>query len=152
MKSNVLAVNKRASFNYSLLKDFDAGIVLNGWEIKSIREKNVTIKDAFAIVKRHEIFLINMHIAPYKFSTESFSNLDPIRSRKLLLNKSEIRAIEKDIKLEKVILVPTKLYLKNNFVKIKIYTAKAKKNYDKREVTKEREISREIAKKYKNNN
>ena len=145
-----IAINKKARFNYNLIKPFEAGVVLNGWEIKSIRKKDTSIKDAFVIIKKNEAFIINMYITPYEFSSRSFSSLDPSRTRKLLLHKSEIQELQKEIKLQKVVVIPTKVYLKNNYAKIVIFTAKSKNNYDKREQIKERDTKREVAKQLKN--
>ncbi len=148
---NKIALNKKAKFDYELLKPFEAGIVLKGWEIKSLRKKEVSIKDAFVIIKKNEAFIINMNITPYKFGNNKFVNLKSDRTRKLLLNKKEINQIEKDIKLQKIVVIPYLIYLKNNFAKLKIYTAKPKKKYDKRETIKKQDQIRDIEKYIKKN-
>ncbi len=152
MNNSTIAINKKASFDYELIKEYDAGIVLNGWEIKSLRNKKVTIKDSFIIFKKHEPYILNLHIAPFIYSNNNFINMNPERTRKLLLNKNEIKSIEKDIKLEKVIVIPTKLFFRNNLVKIKIYTAKAKRKFDKRESIKKRDLERDLNTKFKYKN
>ncbi len=147
MKPN--AINKRARYDYTLIKEFEAGLILNGHEIKSIRANEVSINEAFIIFKKSEPYIINMHINQYKFSSKNITNIDPTRHRKILLNKKEIRFLEQEVKLQKVIIIPTKLYIRNNVAKIQIYTAKAKRKQDKRQLIKERDIKREIAKKYR---
>ncbi len=140
--------NKKAYHDYFILETYEAGIVLQGTEIKSIRVNGANIKDSYAIVKNGEVFLLNMHISHYEQG--NIFNHDETRTRKLLLNKKEIKKIKDKIDLEGNTLVPLKLYFKNGKVKILIGIAKGKKNYDKRETIKERDIKREIAKDFKN--
>ena len=140
--------NKKAYHDYFILETYEAGIVLQGTEIKSIRVNGANIKDSYAIVKNGEVFLLNMHISHYEQG--NIFNHDETRTRKLLLNKKEINKIKDRIDLEGNTLVPLKLYFKNGKAKILIGIAKGKKNYDKRETIKERDIKREIAKDFKN--
>ena len=140
--------NKKAYHDYFILETYEAGIVLQGTEIKSIRVNVANIKNIYAIVKNNEVFLLNMHISHYEQG--NIFNHDETRTRKLLLNKKEIKKIKDKIDLEGNTLVPLKLYFKNGKAKILIGIAKGKKNYDKRETIKERDIKREIAKDFKN--
>lgn len=140
--------NKKAYHDYFILETYEAGIVLQGTEIKSIRVNGANIKDSYAIIKNGEVFLLNMHISHYEQG--NIFNHDETRTRKLLLNKKEIKKIKDKIDLEGNTLVPLKLYFKNGKAKILIGIAKGKKNYDKRETIKERDIKREIAKDFKN--
>lgn len=140
--------NKKAYHDYFILETYEAGIVLQGTEIKSIRVNGANIKDSYAIVKNGEVFLLNMHISHYEQG--NIFNHDETRTRKLLLNKKEIKKIKDKIDLEGNTLVPLKLYFKTGKAKILIGIAKGKKNYDKRETIKERDIKREIAKDFKN--
>lgn len=140
--------NKKAYHDYFILETYEAGIVLQGTEVKSIRVNGANIKDSYAIVKNDEVFLLNMHISHYEQG--NIFNHDETRSRKLLLNNREIRKIKDKIDLDGNTLVPLKLYFKNGKAKILIGIAKGKKNYDKRETIKERDIKREMAKDFKN--
>lgn len=140
--------NKKAYHDYFILETYEAGIVLQGTEIKSIRVNGANIKDSYAIIKNGEVFLLNMHISHYEQG--NIFNHDETRTRKLLLNKREIKKIKEKIDLDGNTLVPLKLYFKNGKAKILICIAKGKKNYDKRETIKERDIKREIAKDFKN--
>lgn len=140
--------NRRASHNFHFLELWDAGIILKGTEIKSIREGKVQLQDAFCYFDKGELWIKNMEISPYEFG--SFSNVEPKRPRKLLLKKSELAKIQQ--KLEKgMTLIPTKIFFNaRNFAKVQIALAKGKKLYDKRESIKEREIKKDIAKTLKN--
>ena len=140
--------NKKAYHDYFILETYEAGIVLQGTEIKSIRVNGANIKDSYAIIKNGEVFLLNMHISHYEQG--NIFNHDETRTRKLLLNKREIKKIKEKIDLDGNTLVPLKLYFKNGKAKILICIAKGKKNYDKRETIKERDIKREMAKNFKN--
>ena len=140
--------NKKAYHDYFILETYEAGIVLQGTEIKSIRVNGANIKDSYAIIKNGEVFLLNMHISHYEQG--NIFNHDETRTRKLLLNKREIKKIKDKIDLDGNTLVPLKLYFKNGKAKILIGIAKGKKNYDKRETIKERDIKREMAKDFKN--
>lgn len=143
-------VNRKANYDYQILETIEAGIVLKGTEIKSIRDGKANLKDSYAIVKNNEVFLLNMHISQYKEG--NVFNHEETRTRKLLLNKKEIFKLRDSIAINGYTLIPLKLYFKNNKAKILIGIAKGKKNYDKRESIKQRDIDREVKKQYKNLN
>lgn len=143
-------VNRKANYDYQILETIEAGIVLKGTEIKSIRDGKANLKDSYAIVKNNEVFILNMHISQYKEG--NVFNHEETRTRKLLLNKKEIFKLRDSITLNGYTLIPLKLYFKNNKAKILIGIAKGKKNYDKRESIKQRDIDREVKKQYKNLN
>lgn len=143
-------VNRKANYDYQILETIEAGIVLKGTEIKSIRDGKANLKDSYAIVKNNEVFILNMHISQYKEG--NVFNHEETRTRKLLLNKKEIFKLRDSIALNGYTLIPLKLYFKNNKAKILIGIAKGKKNYDKRESIKQRDIDREVKKQYKNLN
>jgi len=136
----IITLNRKASFNYFFDDLIEAGIVLKGSEIKSIRNGKVNISDSYAIEKNGEIVLINSHIASYKEA--SYSNHKPLDERKLLLNKKEIHKLIGRTQREGFTLVPTKMYFKKGKAKIEIAVAKGKKHYDKRQVKKDREWNR----------
>lgn len=136
--------NKKAFFDYFIEDKYEAGIVLTGTEIKSIRKGSCNIKDCYARIKNNEVFLINMFIAPYEEGNRF--NHDERRERKLLLNKKEIYKIRDKVEKESYSLVPVRLYLKNGRAKVEIAIAKGKKLYDKRQSIKEKDIKRDLAK------
>ncbi len=140
--------NKKARFDYEIIDEIEAGIVLTGTEIKSIRCGNANLKDSYAIIKNNEVFLLGMHISPYKEG--NIFNHDELRTRKLLLHKKEILKINNKLVLDGYTLVPIKLYFVKNKAKILLGIACGKKNYDKREAIKKRDIDRELKKQYKN--
>lgn len=140
-------VNRKAYHDYFIDDVLEAGIVLTGTEIKAIREGNCNIKDCYGIVKNGEIFLLNMYIGQYKEG--NIFNHSETRSRKLLLHKKEIKKLDEKIKLKGITLVPVKLYFKNNIVKISLGICRGKKDYDKRESIKTRDVKREVAKSLK---
>jgi SsrA-binding protein len=137
----IIAVNRKARHEYHILDAYEAGIVLKGTEVKSIREGNVNLKDSYAIIKYSEVFLINMHIGPYKQG--NIFNHEPLRDRKLLLNKREIRKLIGKVEEKGMTLVPLKLYFKRGIVKIELALAKGKILYDKRESIAKRDYERE---------
>ena len=139
----IICLNRKASFNYFFLDIIEAGIVLKGSEIKSIRDGKVNIADSYAIEKNGEIVLINSHIASYKQA--SYSNHDPIGERKLLLNKREINKLIGKLQRDGLTIVPTKMYFKKGKAKIEIDIAKGKKQYDKRASKKDRDWNRDKA-------
>ena len=139
----IICLNKKASFNYFFEDLIEAGIVLKGSEIKSIRNGKVSIADSYAVEKSGEIFLINSHIASYKEA--SYSNHKPTDDRKLLLNKKEISKLIGKMHRDGFTLVPTKMYFKNGRAKIELAVAKGKKQYDKRATKKNRDWNREKA-------
>ena len=137
----IICYNRKASFNYFFENTLEAGIVLKGSEIKSIRNGKVNIADAYAIEKKGEIILINSHISSYKQA--SFSNYKPLDERKLLLNKKEINKLIGKMQREGFTIVPTKMYFKKGRAKIELAIAKGKKQYDKRAVKKKRDWDRD---------
>jgi len=139
----IICLNRKASFNYSFHELIEAGIVLKGSEIKSIRSGKVNIADSYAIEKNGEIYLINSHISSYKQA--SYSNHNPTDERKLLFNKKEINKLAGKINTEGFTLVPTKMYFKKGKAKLEIAVAKGKKQYDKRQTKKNRDWNREKA-------
>lgn len=138
----VVAQNKKAYHDYFIEDTYEAGIVLQGTEIKSIRAGRVNLKDSYARVEKGEVFLHNMHISPYEQGNRY--NHDPLRTRKLLLHKKEISKLLGITKEQGYSLVPLKIYLKNGYAKVLIGLAKGKKNYDKREDLKQKEAKRDI--------
>ena len=139
----IICLNRKASFNYFFEDLFEAGIVLKGSEIKSIRNGKVNIADSYAIEKKGEIVLINSHIAAYKQA--SYTSHSPMDERKLLLNKKEINKLIGKMQREGFTLVPTKMYFKKGKAKIEIAVAKGKKQYDKRATKKNRDWNRDKA-------
>ena len=139
----IICLNRKASFNYYFLELIEAGIVLKGSEIKSLREGKGSISDSYAIDKNGEIFLINSHIPLYKQS--SYNNHNPKEDRKLLFNKKEINKLIGRINQEGLTLIPTKMYFVKGKAKVNIAVAKGKKLYDKRLVKKKRDWQREKA-------
>tara|TARA_Y100000817_G_scaffold276602_1_gene238172 strand:- start:137 stop:607 length:471 start_codon:yes stop_codon:yes gene_type:complete len=139
----IICLNRKASFNYFFEDIYEAGIVLKGSEIKSVRNGKVNIADSYAVEKDGEIFLINSHISSYKQA--SFSNHNPIDERKLLLNKKEINKLIGKMQREGFTLIPTKMYFKKGKAKVEIAVAKGKKQYDKRQAIKRRDWNRDKA-------
>ena len=137
----IITINRKASFNYFFKELFEAGIVLKGSEIKSVRSGKINIADSYAVDKEGEIFLVNSHIPIYKQA--SYSNHNPYSERKLLLNKKEINKLIGRINEDGFTLVPTKMYFKKGKAKIEIAVAKGKKQYDKRYAKKTRDWNRE---------
>lgn len=139
--------NKKAYYDYDIETTYEAGIVLKGTEIKSLREGNANLKDSYAIIKNGEVFLLNMHISPYEKG--NIFNHEETRTRKLLLNKKEIYKIRDSIERDGYTLIPIKIYFKGNRAKLCLGVARGKKIYDKRATIKERDINREIQKQIK---
>ena len=139
----IICLNRKASFNFFFEDLLEAGIVLKGSEIKSVRNGKVNIADSYAIEKNGEIFLINSHIASYKQA--SFSNHKPLNERKLLLNKKEINKLIGKMQREGFTIVPTKMYFKKGKAKIELAIAKGKKQFDKRATKKTRDWNRDKA-------
>ena len=139
----IICLNRKASFNYFFEDLLEAGIVLKGSEIKSVRDGKVNIADSYAIEKNGEIVLINSHISAYKQA--SYSNHGPMDERKLLLNKKEINKLIGKLQRDGLTIIPTKMYFKKGKAKIELAIAKGKKQYDKRETKKSRDWSRDRA-------
>ena len=136
----IITINRKASFNFFFKEILEAGIVLKGSEIKSVRNGKVNIADSYAVEKNGEIILINSHISSYKQA--SYSDHNPTQDRKLLLNRREINKLIGKVNREGFTLIPTKLYLKKGKAKIEIAVAKGKKQYDKRQSKKTRDWNR----------
>ena len=136
--------NRKARHDYFIEDIYEAGISLTGTEIKSVRLGNANIKDSYAIIKKHEVFLLNMFISPYKEG--NIFNHNETRTRKLLLHKKEIKKLEDKLEMQGLTLIPLKLYLKNNKLKVELGLCRGKKNYDKRESIKERDVKRNLEK------
>ncbi len=144
ISNNVLIKNKRATFDYELIETYEAGIVLTGTEIKSIRLGKASLVDTFCIVERGEIWVKNMYVAEYFYGT--YNNHSARRDRKLLLNKKEIRHIDSSVRTQGVTVVPTKLFInEKGLAKLVIAIARGKKEYDKRDSIRERDDKREMA-------
>lgn len=141
-EGNVVAQNKKARHDYSIVDIIEAGIVLTGTEIKSVRAARIQLKDGYAQIKNGEAWLINVHIAP--FEQGNIWNQDPDRTRKLLLKKKQITKLQNDLKGTGMTLVPLKVYLKNGFAKVLLGIVKGKHDYDKRESIKRLEQERDI--------
>ena len=139
----IISNNRKAGFNYFFTDFFEAGIVLKGSEVKSLRDGKANISESYATDIHGEIFLLNSHIPSYKES--SYNNHDPKRNRKLLLNKREINKLIGKVNIEGYTLIPTKLYFRKGKAKVEIAVAKGKKQYDKRQVKKKRDWNREKA-------
>ena len=139
----LLAQNRKARFDYTILDTVEAGIVLKGTEIKSIRAARINLKDGFARVRNGEIFLHNVHISPYEQGNQF--NHDPLRTRKLLMHKKQILRLQNEMKGSGYTLVPFKVYIKDGYAKVLIGVAKGKKNYDKREDLKRKDQKRDMA-------
>ena len=137
----IISNNRKARFNYFFKEFFEAGIVLTGSEVKSLRDGKANISESYAFDNNGEIYLINSHIPSYKES--SYNNHDPKRNRKLLFNKREIDKLMGRVNREGFTLIPTKLYFRKGRAKIEVAVAKGKRQYDKRQVKKKRDWNRE---------
>ena len=146
----IICLNRKASFNYFFIELLEAGILLKGSEVKSLRDGKGSIADSYAVDNNGELFLINSHIPLYRQS--SYNNHDPKGNRKLLLNRKEINKLIGKINQEGLTLIPTKLYFVKGKVKVEIAVAKGKKLYDKRQVKKTRDWNREKARLLSKNN
>ncbi len=139
----IVSDNRQARFLYDILETYQAGIELKGTEVKSIREGKVNLRDGYGLIRNGELWLINVHISPWG-SASNYFNHDPLRTRKLLLHKEEIRKLVGKVEQKGLTLVPLKMYLKNGWVKVDIGLGKGKKLHDKREDMKRRDDKREI--------
>lgn len=142
-----ITVNRKARHEYSILQTFEAGIVLQGTEVKSLRQGKANLVDSYAALKNGEVWLIGMHISEY--TQGNINNHIPTRDRKLLLNKSEIRRLIGKVKEKGLTLIPLRLYFKEGKVKVELALAKGKKVYDKREAIAKRDLKREQERKIK---
>ena len=138
-----ICVNRRARFDYHIEETYEAGIVLTGGEVKSLREGRANLKDSYGRVDKGELFLLNAHISNYE--PAHYFNVDPTRTRKLLMHKKEILRLMGKVQEQGLTLIPLRLYFKNGRAKVELALARGKKMYDKRETTREREVKRDIA-------
>lgn len=137
-------INRKARFDYEIEETYEAGMSLTGTEIKSIRDGKANIKDSYVIIKSNEAYLLNTHISNYE--NGNIYNHDEKRTRKLLLNKKEIYKLRDKVELSGYTIIPLKIYFKGKHAKVLIGIAKGKKNYDKRQTIKERDLDREMKK------
>ena len=135
------AVNRNASHNYFLLEKFEAGVVLSGTEVKSVRGGKANLRDAYGLLKDGELWLLNCHIGPYDHG--NYANHAELRTRKLLLHKEEIRKLIGNIQQRGLTLIPTRLYFKNGKIKVELALAKGKQQWDKRETERRRTADKE---------
>ena len=138
-----IARNRRARHDYHILETFEAGLVLTGTEVKSLRDGKANISDAYGIIRDGEAFLLNLHIAPYE--SRGYANHEPDRTRKLFLHRKEIRRLIGAVERQGLTLVPLELYFKNGVAKVALALGKGKKLHDKRDAERERDAAREIA-------
>ena len=149
--SNTIALNKKARHNYFIEQTLEAGLSLQGWEVKSLRERKVEIKESYVILKNNELYLFGSHISPLN-TTSSHIDPDSTRTRKLLLNRIEINRLKEKITQKGATIVPLKLYWLRGKVKIEIGVAKGKKAYDKRQTMKQKDWQRDKERALKNHN
>ncbi len=147
-EGQLIAQNRKARHDFTIIDTIEAGIVLKGTEIKAIRASRINLKDGFARVRNGEVYLSNVHISPYEQG--NLFNHDPLRTRKLLMHRKQIDRLIGETKNTGVTLVPLKVYIKNGFAKVLIGIAKGKKQYDKREDLKRKDMKREIDRTLKN--
>lgn len=146
---STLAFNKRANFDYEISDKYEAGLVLTGQEVKSVKMGHISLKESFVTVKGTELYLTNAHITPYKHAGE-LKNYDPTRPRKLLLKKSEIKHLTGKVRVQGLTLVPISVYTKKRLIKLEFGVGKGKKKHDKRETISKREVERNIRREMKN--
>lgn len=140
----ILAINKRAQFDYELLEIFEAGLVLTGPEVKSAKAGSVQLKGAFLDIRAQELWLKNAHISAYKPAAGIQTDYDPTRDRKVLVHKRELKRLIGKKKEEGLTLIPVRMYIKQQLVKLEFAVARGKKKYEKRETIKKRDIDRQI--------
>lgn len=146
----VAVQNRKASFHYQFIETFEAGIALQGSEVKSLREGKASLGDAYAIIKNEEAYLLNCHISPY--SPAAAANHDPLRTRKLLMHKAEILRLIGKLNVKGLTLIPTKIYFKGGRVKVELALGQGKKLFDKRESLKKKEARKTMARAMKHKN
>ena len=144
----IIATNRKARFNYTVTDTFECGIVLEGTEVKSVKGGNISFVDSFALIENGEVWVQNLNISEYAFS--SVFNHDPDRKKKLLLHREEIKRLQRKVDEKGFTLVPLDFYLKHGLVKVKLGLCKGKKEFDKRADIKDRDIKREIAREFRN--
>jgi SsrA-binding protein len=134
--------NKKATFNYEIIESFEAGIVLTGAEVKSIKDGRVNLTDSFVKIISGDLYLVNAEIPQYKYSSDEF--YDARRSRKLLVKKKELVQIDSKLKAKKLVLIPLSIYIKGKLVKVEVAYARGRKRHEKKQREKEREMDREL--------
>lgn len=144
----IVSQNKKAYHDYFILDTYEAGIELKGTEIKSVRKGSTNLKDAFIRIKNDEAYIENMHIAPYEQGNRF--NHEPLRTRKLLLHRKEIKKLQKEVKENGLTIIPTKLYFNTSKVKVEVALARGKKLYDKRQDLKAKDAKRDVERALKN--
>ena len=145
-KEKVIVTNRKALHNYFIIDRYEAGIVLKGTEVKSLRQGSANLQEGYAVIRNGEVWLIGMHISP--FEKGNINNHDPKRDRKLLMHKQEIRRLSGKVAEKGLALVPLRVYFKDNIVKIEVGLARGKKAYDKREAIAKREVERQLRRDY----
>lgn len=145
-KIKIVTTNRKAYHEYEIIETIEAGIVLKGTEVKSLRQGRVSIQDSYAIIKDGEVWLLNMHISPYEYG--NVHNHDPLRDKKLLLHKREIIRLSTKVKERGLTLIPLKVYFKNGRAKVELALVRGKKKYEKKEDMAEKELQRELKRKY----
>jgi len=148
----LLSKNRKALFNYQIVEKYMAGMVLHGYEVKAIREGNVNFEGSYIKLQNNEVFLVNLYIGKYSKQSKNKEETDPKRIRKLILNRKEIIEMEKEIAQKGKSAVPLALLLKNGMVKIEIATVKGKKEFEKKDTAKEKQIQKDLAIETKNYN
>ena len=143
---HVVATNRKARYDYTVVETIETGIVLTGTEVKSLRQGHANLGDSYALVKNGEVWLVGTHISPY--DQGSYSNVEPLRSRKLLLHRKEIRKLAAQTVDKGVTLIPLKLYFSKNIAKVLLGVCRGKRQYDRRHYIAEREIERDIRRRY----
>ena len=139
----LIVSNRKARHDYQILEVLEAGIVLKGTEVKSLRKRNASLQDSYAIIKNGELWLLGLHINPYEQG--NINNHDPVRTRKLLIQKKEMRKLFSKVSEQGLTLVPLSMYFKGPFAKVELAVARGKKSYDKREAIAKRDAQRSIA-------
>ena len=146
----IIAQNKKARFDYFVEEKYECGIVLEGTEVKSVKEGSVSFQDSFAEIQNGELWMRNFHISEYKYS--SVFNHDPDRVKKLLVHKEELKRLQRKVEEKGFTLIPLDFYLKNGRVKLTLGVCRGKKQYDKRATIKERDVNRDLQREFKNSN
>ncbi|MGD9487143.1 MAG: SsrA-binding protein SmpB [Calditrichaceae bacterium] len=147
-KSNIISTNRKARHDYEIVSSIETGIVLTGTEVKSLRDGKANLADSYAKFVNGELWVINLHISPYTKS--AMENHDPLRDRKLLLHKLELKKLMRQVDEKGVTLIPLKLYFKNHLVKLELALARGKRKYDKRAAIAERDMKRDMDRHNKN--
>ena len=145
-EEKIVTTNRKARHEYFILDTYEAGIVLKGTEVKSLRQGNANLTDGYALLRNGEVWLQGMHISPYEQG--SYANVDPVRDRKLLLHRNEIRKLIGRIQEKGLTLIPLKVYFKRNIAKVQLGVCKGKKQYDKRHDIAERDAERDLRRHY----